>query len=986
MYQLDPKVTALAKQIAALGEGERARVFKMGWWAERMIDWALAHPDFRTRLFRFVDVFPATRSDDDVLRHLEEYFEGAEIPPPLRLGLELAERVPLGDVTAAMVARRNIRRMARQFIAGETAAEAEHVLHRLWRKGSGFTVDLLGEKTLTAAQADGYADKVLDILEYLTRASSNWAPDDHLEHDDLGPLPRVNLSLKATALSPLLQPLTAREGIDGVKSRLRPVLRRAGALGAFINLDMEHYEAKDLALELFRELWDEPEFAASEGGIVVQAYLRDSYTDLAGLIEWSAGRPRPITIRLVKGAYWDTETVISKAEDWPIPVFESKEQTDGNYERCANLLLESHEVVRAAFGTHNLRSAACAIVLAHELGIPDNGYELQMLYGMAEPVQHAIRRMGLRLRIYAPVGELIPGMAYLVRRLLENTSNESFIRHRFAEGEALDKLLKPPAKGPLPEPEPPSKRPLTGAQAPAAYAPEPLAEWRRGEIRKRFGVEVARRAATPPIRVPAFIGGREVNAPNEIISVDPAEPSTQVARSAACGPEHAEEAAAVAQAALKSWSRTPAVDRAAVLFRAAEWMRTRRGELAALEVFEAGKPWKEADADVCEAIDFCEYYGREMLRLDPGGEVQSPPGESNALRYSARGVTVVISPWNFPLAIPTGMTVAALVAGNPAILKPAEQTPAIAWQLVRALTDSGLPDGVLGFLPGYGEEVGAALVDNPLVAGIAFTGSKAVGLKILASASRVAPGQRHLKHVITEMGGKNAIVVDSDADLDQAVPGIVYSAFGYAGQKCSAASRLILLDEVCKEVLERLVGAAEEILIGHPRHMGVTVGPLIDDEAHRRVLSYVEMGSREGRLALSRKDIPERGYFVGPTIVTDLSPSSRLVKEEIFGPVLSVLQAGSFEEALELANDSEYALTGGIYSRSVTNIRRAAEELRAGNVYVNRPITGAVVGRQPFGGYGLSGAGSKAGGPDYLLQFLNPRTISENTIRQGFAP
>jgi RHH-type proline utilization regulon transcriptional repressor/proline dehydrogenase/delta 1-pyrroline-5-carboxylate dehydrogenase len=487
------------------------------------------------------------------------------------------------------------------------------------------------------------------------------------------------------------------------------------------------------------------------------------------------------------------------------------------------------------------------------------------------------------------------------------------------------------------------------------------------------------------VEVPAFIGGREVRTSESIVSVDPADAGTEVARSASCGIAEADDALQAAAAAQRSWAARPVVDRAAVLFRAADWMRSRRFELAAMEVFEASKPWKEADADVCEAIDFCEYYGRRMLRLAGGGEVQSPPGEANALRYDALGIAVVIAPWNFPLAIPTGMTAAALVAGNAVLLKPAEQTPLVAWQLVRAFRESGMPPGVVNLLPGVGEVVGAYLVDHPAVNLIVFTGSRAVGLDIVAKAARVAEGQRHTKRVIAEMGGKNAVIVDSDADLDQAVPGVIQSAFGYAGQKCSAASRLVVHSAVYKEMLERLAGAAEEVVVGHPKHMPVTVGGLIDEDAQRRVLSYIERGAVEGRILCRRTDVPRQGFFVGPAIVTNLERSSTLVTDEIFGPVLSVLEAGSYDEAIEIANDTVYALTGGVYSRTRAHTRRAANELRAGNVYINRAITGAVVGRQPFGGYGLSGVGSKAGGPDYLLQFLNPRTVTENTLRQGFA-
>ncbi|CAN5231150.1 proline dehydrogenase family protein [soil metagenome] len=982
----DDDVTALARRIAELGAGERSKVFRMSWWSERMLDWAMARPAFKTQLFRFVEVFPATIDDDDVLRHIDEYFEGHDVPRALDLGIDVAGHVPFGTRLSAKVARRNISRMAEQFIVGQTPHEAVAGLHRLWKQGSAFTVDLLGEKTVVAGEADRYASRVDELLRVLAAASAQWAPDDHLERDDIGAIPRVNVSVKPTALATHYEPLSRELGLAAAKDRVRPLLRLARQLGAFVHFDMEHYDAKDLTLQLFRDLLREDEFADVEAGIVVQAYLRDSRDDLADLIVWSSQRPRPITVRLVKGAYWDTETVHARAAGWPVPVYEDKAQTDANYERCTTLLHDHHGEVRAAFGSHNLRSLAHAITYARQRGIPDTGYEIQMLYGMAEPMHAAIRRMGLRLRVYAPVGELVPGMAYLVRRLLENTSNESFVRHRFAEGRALDELVAPPCAGRVPGPTAPADRAPTDPDEPGPYEPEPVREWRRATSRTAFAVAVDRTPGELGTKVPALIAGERVHTTNSIESVDPGCTDRLVATSSSCPAADADAAVAAAVEVSERWRRTPVAERAAVAFRAAEWMRARRDQLAALEVFEAGKPWDQADGDVCEAIDFCEYYGREMLRLGRGGDVQSPPGERNSLNYQGKGVTAVIAPWNFPLAIACGMTMAALVAGNPVILKPAEQTPAVASALVDALAASELPAGVFQFLPGVGEDVGARLVEHPDTSCIVFTGSLAVGLHIVAEAAVHRPGHRHIKRVMTELGGKNAMIIDADADPDQAVPAATASAFGYAGQKCSALSRLIVVDPVYDAVLERLAGAARELVVGHPSDMAVTVGPVIDADAYKRLTAVIEQAPAQGRVVVARDDVPDGGWFVGPTIIADVDPATAPVaRDELFGPVLVVVRARDFDHAIELANDTDYALTAGVFSRSPANIARAAAELQAGNVYVNRATTGAVVGRQPFGGFALSGVGSKAGGPDYLLQFVDPRVVTENTVRQGFA-
>jgi RHH-type transcriptional regulator, proline utilization regulon repressor / proline dehydrogenase / delta 1-pyrroline-5-carboxylate dehydrogenase len=980
----DSDVRELAGELARLSN-KKSSVYRMSWWNEKLLGWSLAHPEFKSQLFRLVDVFPATSGNRDVMRHVEEYLGGEGVPAALRAAIEVAGHVPFGASVTAAQTRQNIARMADQFILGSSTAEAVAGAEKLWNAGSGTTIDLLGEKTVAESEADTYARRVTELLDALTAAAPTWATRPVFDADDLGPLPRASISIKPTALASKYKPLTGEEGLEQAKGRIRPILRTARDRNALVWFDMEHYEVKDLSIALFRQLLDEPEFAELGAGIVMQAYLRDSYHDLADIVTWSARRATPAFVRLVKGAYWDTETINANAHDWPVPVFQQKPQSDANYERCTRLLLDHHGEVRPAFASHNMRSLAYAISYARANGLPDNAFEIQMLYGMAEPMHEAIRRSGLRLRVYAPVGELVPGMAYLVRRLLENTSNDSFVRLRFAEGRELDELLAVPKVDHLPDPAPPASRRPTDPVDPTPYEPESLFEWHRRSRREEMRKAVASAKAGNPSYVFAVIDGEKVRTLHSIDSVNPALPSKVVATSARCTAEHVRNAMDGARAAFPAWSATPALQRATVMFRAADWMRKRRFELAALQVEVAGKPWADADGDVCEAIDFCEYYGREALRLSAGGAVQSPPGETNKLVYQPRGVGVVIAPWNFPLAIPTGMVVAALVTGNTVLFKPAEQTPAIASKLVEALHASGLPKGALQFLPGVGEEIGPLLVEHPDTAFVAFTGSKPVGLSIVESAARHQPCQRHIKRVIAELGGKNPMIVDTDADLDQAVPAILYSAFGFAGQKCSALSRLIVLEGVHDQLVERLVGAVAGMTVGDPSRMDVEVGPVIDAEAHERISRVVGDAPRWGTVRTAPRSLPPVGYFITPTIVADVQPDSPLARDEIFGPVLSVFRARHLDEALRLANDTDYALTAGLFSRSPSTITRVGAEIRAGNVYVNRQITGAVVGRQPFGGYGMSGGGTKAGGPDYLLNFVEPRVVTENIVRQGFA-
>lgn len=485
-------------------------------------------------------------------------------------------------------------------------------------------------------------------------------------------------------------------------------------------------------------------------------------------------------------------------------------------------------------------------------------------------------------------------------------------------------------------------------------------------------------------KYPLIIGGRESWTDKEISSINPARPDEIVGRVAQGTGADADAALDSATAAFRSWSRAPVEERARVLERAAELMRQERFQLMALEVFETGKNWIESDGDVAEAIDFCNFYAHEMRRI--ATHRYAIPGEISVNQYIPRGVAVVIAPWNFPLAILCGMTTAALVAGNTVIMKPSEQSSVTGWRFMDILRRAGAPPGTVNFLPGPGETVGAYLVEHPQVNLIAFTGSREVGLKIYEAAGHTKPTQTQLKHVVCEMGGKNALIIDADADLDEAIPAVLHSAFGYQGQKCSALSRLILLEANYDRVMERLLAAAADLEVGLPENPSTAIGPVIDKSAYQRILRYIAIGKAEGKVAFEGKVPAGEGYFIPPTIFTHVSPEARVAQEEIFGPVLCVLKARDLDEAIAWANDSQFALTGGFFSRSPGNIERVRNEFLVGNLYINRGITGAIVARHPFGGFKMSGGGTKAGGRDYLLHFLLPRVVTENTVRRGFAP
>jgi 1-pyrroline-5-carboxylate dehydrogenase len=475
-----------------------------------------------------------------------------------------------------------------------------------------------------------------------------------------------------------------------------------------------------------------------------------------------------------------------------------------------------------------------------------------------------------------------------------------------------------------------------------------------------------------------IIDGKRVETDGEIVSVNPSNPSQVVGRTGRATEREADMALETATTAFDSWSKTEPEARARILLRAAAIMRRRKFEMLAWEVYEGGKPWAEADAQVAEAIDFLEYYAREMLRLKDGVDIYSIPGEESRYFYQPMGVGVIIAPWNFPTAILTGMSSAAIVTGNTIVMKPSEYTSVIGAKVAEIFEEAGLPEGVLNFCPGYGGEIGDYLVGDARTRFVSFTGSVATGLRINELAAKQIENQRWVKRVIVETGGKDAMIVDEGADLDAAAADIVKSAYGYSGQKCSAASRAILHRDVYDEVLDKVVAKARALKVGVPESADVEMGPVISEQQFEKISGYIETGKDEGERILGEDPgDPGNGYFVPPTIYGAVDPKARIAQEEIFGPVLSVISARDFDEALAVANDNPYGLTGGVYSKNRYHLERARHEFKAGNVYFNRGITGALVGVQPFGGYGLSGTDSKAGGPDYLPLHMLARTVVE---------
>ena len=969
---MESEILELAKQIRS-----RARPAAPSFF-DRVMDAAMEDNDLKADLFHLLDVLPMLTTDAEVSRHVREYLlqKPRKLPPFLAAAFQAAGTNAFSGIAARAV-RGIARQMAERFIVGASVPQGLECLARLHNAGFAFSADLLGEATVSDAEGEAFFHRYSQLIETLSRETSRWTAQPLVDAGPRGPIPRANVSLKLSSLVPRLDPLDHQGSVERLVSRMRPLFVRARQQGVALVIDMEQWDLHGIAWDVFESLVTRPDLADwPHFGIVVQAYLRAAADDVGRLLAIARRRGTPLSVRLVKGAYWDYEVARARQHGYPWPVFTGKERTDASFEALTERLLQNTDLVYPGIGSHNLRSVSHAIVSARHASLPAGSFELQVLSGMGEAQRDALRDLGFRVRVYAPIGELLPGIAYLVRRLLENSANTGFLRQSTHERRPIEELLARPSAT--------AEEPDAAVSPPGAFRNCPHADFTDAEVRGRFARALAAERAALPVTVPVCIDGIRHAEGKKLVHRQPDDAGKQASVVTCATPDDVERAVEAAEKAWPGWRDMPVGERAALLEKLADALEADRFGLAALECLEVGKPLREADADVTEAIDMCRYYAR-MARVELCPRRQGDvAGEDNLLWYEGRGVAAIIAPWNFPLAILCGMSVAALVSGNTVIMKPAEQSSAVGLRLYRALEASGLPAGVAQLLPGPGEEVGARLVSHPRVAQIAFTGSRDVGLSILAKAAQAAPGQRQLKRVVCEMGGKNAIIVDDDADLDEAVGGILRSAFGYAGQKCSACSRLIVVDGVFDRLMPRLVEAARGIRIAAPQDPSCELGPVIDETSWSRLRLVIKEPGAGIEPLFVGDTVPELGWFVPPTILLVRDGMNPIARQELFGPILAVFRAESFESALETAGDSEYALTGGLYSRSPSHIAAARQAFRVGNLYINRETTGAMVDRQPFGGFRMSGGGTKAGGPGYLLHFADPRVASENTMRRGF--
>lgn len=959
-------------QLFSAVKNEKESLFDKDAWLGRMMSWVMKDPSFKVDLFRFVDVLPVLSTKDQVAKHIQEYLLKKDRELPLLMGTALkAASFSLARGLAATAIRKNVTDMAQRFIMGRDIFDAERPLKKLYQNGFSFTIDLLGEKTLSEQEADSY----LERYQHLILALPNMISGFSSERANTDP---ANVSIKVSALSCHLQEEDPSFSISDAKKRIIPLLRLAKLHGVFINFDVESFQTHEIVCELFNEIASSDEFRSFPHlGIVVQAYLRESEAHVRRLIQLCKERGAPITVRLVKGAYWDYEVVKAEQLGHKCPVFSFKAETDRNYESLSKLLLNHAEILTPAFGSHNIRSLAHAIAYAKNQGIDKNLYEIQMLYGMAEAERSVLLARGHRVRIYVPLGEMLPGMSYLVRRLLENTSQMGFLKLSHHDHKNEEALLKAPminGEG-------------NNVKRQAGFINTSSLDFTEKSARDLFARAIAIAQKSLPIQVPIVIAGVAHDSINQVTKLCPSDLTLNVSTCSLARIEHAEKAVETCAAVSLTLQRLSLSERALHLLNLAKILEDDRYQLSAIICIEVGKTWAEADADVIEAIDFCRYYAELAQSELAHRKMGDVGGEHNILSYQGRGPTVVIAPWNFPIAILCGMSVAAYVAGNPIIMKPAEQSSATAYLLYERMMKASFLKDAVQFLPGLGEDIGPYLVSHRKIANICFTGSMKVGHQIVRAANTVVDGQLQMKRVISEMGGKNTIIIDDDADLDEAVVGVIKSAFIYAGQKCSAASRVVVIGAIKDQFIERLVEATKSLRVGSAIDPSSFMGPVIDQEAFERLNQQSQQLEKDTSVKVCYVgNKMEGGYYVPAMIVETKDATHWVMQEELFGPIIAIFHASDLDTALSIANDTKYALTGAIFSRSPDNIACARERFDVGNLYINQKCTGAMVGRQPFGGFKMSGTGLKAGGPNYLLNFVDAKVVSENTMRRGFTP
>lgn len=906
--------------------------------------------------------------DSSIARIAKKKGEEKALPLYMVLAFTLAKSFAtlLPPGTLASLVRNSVKVMAKRFIAGENIDQVQHSFEGLFETNRDVTLDQLGELVVSEKEADLYQDEVLKLVnglgQYIKPGEKNSAG-----------INRAHVSIKVSALCRDMKPEAFDYTYKMVAPRLKKILLAAKEKDVFINIDAEHYHYRDVVFKIYEKvLLETPELSDyQQTGIVLQAYLRDGAGHLKDIIELAKKRNLTMPLRLVKGAYWDAETVEADAHSFNAPEFLNKEETDLHFRQLTLEILKNYPHVQLCVASHNYADHCFAEVAREKLYPNHPVVEHQCLHMTYEALSTAMAKMGWPVRNYVPIGGLLVGMAYLVRRIMENSSQVGVLtimrsHKNNVQLESAYDLHQQKKKNDQ----------LTRDQSQAALTSDyftvtPV----RFYLEKQWDV-VQATLKTMKTELGKTYQNQFVLSGKSVTIKSSSDPNIEVGTITFASEEDTKKAIDLSQAAYDngSWSTSPWIVRSSVLLKAADLMLSKRNELSALIVYEAGKAISEAYGDIDEAIDFLTFYARQERKFGIHHEIK------------AKGPIAAITPWNFPLAIPTGMVAAPLVAGNTVILKSAEQTPLIAQTLVDLFHQAGVPQDVLIHLPGMGETVGETLVNSEQISTIVFTGSKAVGTMIAAKASDRFYRDQFPVRVVSEMGGKNAIIVTANAELDETVAGILSSAFGHAGQKCSAASRVLVDQSVKNRLVERLSEACLDIEVGAAFESSTIINPVISKEDRDRLraqaMEAIEEANKFGGTVYvdrSHEELP--GYCVGPVLIElpfgrALHPES-FARRELFGPILHIVAYHGLDQALEAYNGTEYGLTGGIFGQSQDDIDYCSARMKNGNIYVNRNITGARVGIEPFGGFKHSGTGPKAGSKHYLHAFHHIKEKTE---------
>jgi RHH-type proline utilization regulon transcriptional repressor/proline dehydrogenase/delta 1-pyrroline-5-carboxylate dehydrogenase len=880
-----------------------------------------------------------------------------------KLAVRLGEPILRDALLGAM------RLLGHQFVMGETIQKALKRAGAAEKAGARHSYDMLGEAARTAADADRYFEAYRTAIRAIGSASNGR-----------GPVAGPGISIKLSALHPRYEPRQRRRALTELQPRLLSLAEQAAAADMGLTIDAEEADRLELSIELLESLLGTPSLAGWDGlGLAVQAYQTRALPLIDLIAERAKLHGRRLMVRLVKGAYWDSE--VKRAQEAGLeryPVFTRKAATDASYLAAAKRILAAGNSIFGQFATHN----AYTVAAIHAFADGRTDFEFQRLHGMGAQLYERVSGpggWGIPCRIYAPVGTHRDLLAYLVRRLIENGANSSFVNRLADETIPIEKLVEDPiARAQASKAEPraiPRPREIYGAERLAARGVD------FGDPLAVAGLERALNAEPASCDAAPIISGCSVPGMSRTV-FEPADRTARVGAVIDATPADVGRALEIAAGAREAWDAVPVSERAARLEKAADLLEADMPGFVALIVREAGRAIPDAVSEVREAVDFCRYYAVEARRTLAGRDLPGPTGESNRLDHHGRGIFAAISPWNFPLSIFTGQITAALVAGNAVMAKPAEQTPLIGARMIRLLHAAGIPPDILALLPGPGEAIGAALVADPRVTGVVFTGSTDVARAISRSlAARDGP----IATLIAETGGQNAMIVDSSALIEQAVADAVASAFNSAGQRCSALRVMFVQDEIAALMIEMLAGAIQELRVGDPKRLDTDIGPVIDDDARKALIQHADRMDRDARLiaVAPLTEDTSRGTFFAPRLY-EIDSLARL-QREVFGPILHVVRyaGGRLDAVIDQINATGYGLTLGVQSRIDETIEQVRRRARVGNLYVNRTIIGATVETQPFGGEGLSGTGPKAGGPHYLPRFAVERTFTVNTAAAG---